>query len=66
MIDKIVYDNGKIRSGFDTFKCDDEADMEILCNTINSMFVEKEIEIQKMEMQLTLIEKALNLDDVSE
>lgn len=66
MIDKIVYDNGKIRSGFDIFKCDDEADMEILCNIINSMFVEKEIEIQKMEMQLTLIEKALNLDDVSE
>ena len=28
MIDKIVYDNGKIRSGYDTFNCDDDADME--------------------------------------
>ena len=63
MIDKITYDNGKIRSRFDTFNCDDDADMEILCNNINSMFVEKEIQIHKMEMQLLLIKKVLELND---
>lgn len=61
MIDKIVYDNGKIRSGFDIFKCDDDADMEILCNNVNSILVEKEIKIHKMETQLLLIKKALDL-----
>ena len=61
MIDKIVYDNGKIRSGFDTFNCDDDTDMEILCNNVNSLFVEKEIKIQKMETQLLLIKQALDL-----
>ena len=65
MIDKITFDNGKIRSGFDTFNCDDDADMEVLCNNVNSMFVEKEIQIQKMEMQLLLIKKTLELDDDS-
>ena len=39
MIDKITYDNGKIRSGFDTFNCDDDTDMEVLCNIVNSLFV---------------------------
>ena len=63
MIDKITYDNGKIRSGFDTFKCDEDTDMERLCNNINSMFVENEIKIHKMEMQLLLIKKALELND---
>ena len=63
MIDKITYDNGKIRSGFDTFKCDKDTDMERLCNNINSMFVENEIQIHKMEMQLLLIKKALELND---
>lgn len=61
MIDKITYDNGKIRSGFDTFNCDDDNDMERLCNIINSIFVENAIDIHKMEMQLTLIQKALEL-----
>lgn len=63
MIDKITYDNGKIRSGFDAFNCDDDTDMEVLCNNINSMFVENEIQIHKMEMQLLLIKKALELND---
>ena len=63
MIDKITYDNGKIRSEFNTFNCDDDTDMEVLCNNINSMFVEKEIQIHKMEMQLLLIKKALELND---
>lgn len=63
MIDKITYDNGKIRSEFNTFNCDDDIDMEILCNNINSMFVENEIKIHKMEMQLLLIKKALELND---
>ena len=61
MIDKIVYDNKKIRSGYDTFNCDDDTDMEILCNNVNSLFVEKEIKIQKMETQLLLIKQALDL-----
>ncbi|WP_405296389.1 hypothetical protein [Methanobrevibacter sp.] len=63
MIDKITFDKGKIRSGLDTFNCDDDTDMEVLCNNINSMFVEKEIQIHKMEMQLLLIKKALELND---
>jgi hypothetical protein len=61
MIDKITYDNGKIRSGFDTFKCEDDADMERLCNTINSMFVENAIQNHKMDTQLLLIKEVLNL-----
>ena len=61
MIDKITYDNGKIRSGFDTFKCKDDGDMERLCNTINSMFVENAIQIHKMETLLLLIKEVLDL-----
>ena len=61
MIDKIVYDNGRIRSGSDTFKCNDDNDMETLCNNINAMFIEKAIKIHKMEIQLTLVEKALGV-----
>ena len=63
MIDKIVYDNGKIRSGFDTFKCDEDVDMERLCINVNSLLVEKAIEIQRMENQLMLIREVLSLNE---
>ena len=63
MIDKITYDNGKIRSGFDTFNCDDDNDMEILCNNVNSMLMENAIKIHKMETQLMLIGNALVLNE---
>ena len=64
MINKITYSNGKIKNGFDSFKCDDETDMEVLCNIINSMFVEDEIKISRMETQLILIRKALQIGEV--
>ena len=64
MINKITYSNGKIKSGFDSFKCDDETDMEVFCNIINSMFVEDEIKISRMETQLMLIREALRIGEV--
>ena len=64
MINKLTYSNGKIKSGFDSFKCDDETDMEVLCNIINSMFVEDEIKISRMETQLILIREALRIGEV--
>ena len=64
MINKITYSNGKIKNGFDSFKCDDETDMEVLCNIINSMFVEDEIKISRMETQLILIREALRIGEV--
>ena len=64
MINKITYSNGKIKKGFDSFKCDDETDMEVFCNIINSMFVEDEIKISRMETQLMLIREALRIGEV--
>ena len=64
MINKITYSNGKIKNGFDSFKCDNETDMEVLCNIINSMFVEDEIKISRMETQLMLISKTLEIGEV--
>ena len=64
MINKLTYSNGKIKNGFDSFKCDDETDMEVFCNIINSMFVEDEIKISRMETQLMLIRKTLEIGDV--
>ena len=64
MINKLTYSNGKIKNGFDSFKCDDETDMEVLCNIINSMFVEDEIKISRMETQLILIREALRIGEV--
>ena len=64
MINKLTYSNGKIKNGFDSFKCDNETDMEVLCNIINSMFVEDEIKISRMETQLLLIRKALQIGEV--
>lgn len=60
-VDKLEYKNGEIKSTFKTFNCEDETDMEILCNDINLVLVENEIKIQKMETQLTLIKQALDL-----
>ena len=64
MINKLNYSNGKIKNGFDSFKCDDETDMEVFCNIINSMFVEDEIKISRMETQLILIREALRIGEV--
>ena len=64
MINKLTYSNGKIKNGFDSFKCDNETDMEVLCNIINSMFVEDEIKISRMETQLMLIREALRIGEV--
>ena len=64
MINKITYSNGKIKNGFDSFKCDNETDMEVFCNIINSMFVEDEIKISRMETQLMLIREALRIGEV--
>ena len=64
MINKLTYSNGKIKNGFNSFKCDDETDMEVLCNIINSMFVEDEIKISRMETQLILIREALRIGEV--
>ena len=64
MINKLTYSNGKIKNGFDSFKCDDETDMEVFCNIINSMFVEDEIKISRMETQLILIREALRIGEL--
>ena len=62
MIDKIVYDNGKIRSGFDIFNCSDDADMEILCNIVNKLILELKIENEKRNNQINLIKQVLELE----
>ena len=63
MIDKIFYSDGKIRSGFDTFKCSDDADMEILCNKVNEMILELRIENDKKDGQIKLIKQVLELKE---
>lgn len=63
-MNKLTYSNGKITNGFDRFKCDNETDMEVFCNIINSMFVEDEIKISRMETQLMLIREALRIGEV--
>ena len=57
MIDKITYDNGKIKSGFDTFNCDNDKDMERLCSIVNTLLLEKAIKSYNMETQLFLIKQ---------
>ena len=61
VISKVVYDNGKIRYRGNTFHCDDDADMEILSNNINALLTENAIKIHKMELQLLLIEQAVDI-----
>ena len=61
VISKVAYGNGKIRYRGNTFFCDDDADMEILCNNINALLTENAIKIHKMEMQLKLIEQAVKI-----
>ena len=58
---KLVYDNKRIRYRGNTYFCDDDADMEILCNSINALLTENAIKIHKMEMQLSLIEQAVDI-----
>lgn len=61
VISKVAYDNGRIRHRGNTFHCDDDADMEILCNNINALLTENAIKIHKMELQLLLIEQAVDI-----
>lgn len=61
VISKVSYENGKIRHRGNTYFCDDDADMEILCNNINALLTENAIKIHKMEMQLKLIEQAVKI-----
>lgn len=61
VISKVAYDNGKIRHRGNTYHCDNDADMEFLCNNINALLTENAIKIHKMGMQLLLIEQAVNI-----
>ena len=63
---KLTYENGKIRTGFETFHCDSKEDMEKLCNKINSILLEDRINMDRMKIQLDLIKKALTLNGDSE
>ena len=63
MIDKITYDNGRIRSGFDTFNCDDGADMEILCDRVNELILQQQIDYEKIKYQLRLIKQVLGVTE---
>ena len=49
---KLKYENGIISNGYETFHCDDESDMKMLCNKINSLFIEISIENGKKTTQL--------------
>ena len=61
VISQVAYDNGKIRHRGNTYHCDDDADMEILCNNINALLTENAIKIHKMGVQLNLIEQAVKI-----
>ena len=61
IISKLYYENGKIRTRGQTYHCNDDANMEVLCNNLNALLTENAIKIHKMEMQLLLIEQALKL-----
>ena len=61
MINRITYDNGRIRSGFDSFNCDDEPDMKILCDRVNEVILEQIIENDKKTAQLKLIKQVLGV-----
>ena len=61
VISKVAYDSKKIRHRGNTYHCDDDADMEILCNNINALLTENAIKIHRMEMQLLMIATALEL-----
>ena len=63
MIDKIVYDNGRIRGGMDTFNCDDDTDMEILCDRVNEIILTLKIENAARNNQVKLIKEVLELKE---
>ena len=62
MISKLTFDNGRIRSGFDSFNCDDEGDMERLCDRCNEVFSELLIEKEKATNQLRLIRQVMGVN----
>ena len=54
MIDMIYFKNGKIKSGFDTFDCDNKTDMEALCAKINEIISEQKIKNNRIHTQLII------------
>lgn len=59
----VYYDNGKIKDGYDTYNCEDDADMQIFCDRINKKLLEQSIEIEKLTTQFLLIKKILGVDE---
>ena len=50
MTGKVYYDNGKIKMGFDSFRCDDGADMEILCDRVNELILQQQLISLQMDI----------------
>ena len=63
MIEKVTYNEGKIRSGFDTFNCTDKADMEIFCDRINELIMDLKIDNASKTNQINLIKQVLELKE---
>lgn len=63
MTGKVYYDNGKIKMGFDSFRCDDGADMEILCDRVNELILQQQIDYEKIKNQLRLIKQVLGVTE---
>ncbi len=59
----VYYDNGKIKEGYDTYNCEDDADMQIFCDRINKRFFEQSIENEKLKTQFLLIKKILGVEE---
>ena len=63
MTGKVYYDNGKIKMGFDSFRCDDGADMEIFCDRVNELILQQQIDYEKIKNQLRLIKQVLGVTE---
>ena len=63
MTGKVYYDNGKIKMGFDSFSCYDGADMEILCDRVNELILQQQIDYEKIKNQLRLIKQVLGVTE---
>ena len=59
---KLQYQNGKITDKqLNNYNCQDNTDMQILCDKINKYILKKEIENKKLATQLELIKEILNM-----
>ena len=63
MTGKVYYDNGKIKMGLDSFRCDDGVDMEILCDRVNELILQQQIDYEKIKNQLRLIKQVLGVTE---